>query len=98
MSIRERLYPTEQDLPVLLCHTDKGNRKSQAVFKCVACGYTNNAVENIIAAGHAVTGRGGTSQALSHSDPMKRQSPKAALSVLGSLVCDGGRMSRRSTW
>ena len=53
------------------------NRKNQAVFKCVACGYTNNAdvnaAKNIIAAGHAVTGRGGTSHANKHSDPMKRQ-------------------------
>ena len=98
MNIRERLYPTEQELPVQVCHTDKENRKNQAVFKCVACGYTNNAVENIIAAGHAVTGRGGTPHANKQSDPMKRQSSKAALSVLGSLVCDGGRMSRRSTW
>ncbi len=53
------------------------NRKNQAVFKCVACGYEAdadvNAAKNIIAAGHAVTGRGGTPQAFSHSDPMKRQ-------------------------
>ncbi len=32
-----------------------------------------NAAQNILAAGLAATGRGGTSQALSHSDPMKRQ-------------------------
>ena len=82
MSIRERLYPTEQELPVLVGHTDKGNRKNQAVFCCLSCGYTSNAdvnaAKNILAAGHAVTGRGGTSQALSHSDPVKRQPPEAA--------------------
>ena len=63
-------------------HTDKGNRKNQAVFCCLSCGHTSNAdinaAKNILAAGHAVTGRGGTSQALSHSDPMKRQPPEAA--------------------
>ncbi len=69
------------------CHTDKGNRKSQAVFCCLSCGDTNNAdvnaAENIIASGFAVTGRGGTSQANKHSDPMKRQSPKTAHAALG---------------
>ena len=63
-------------------HTDKGNRKSQAVFCCLSCGYTSNAdvnaAQNILAAGLAVKGRGGTPQALSHSDPMKRQLPEAA--------------------
>ncbi len=58
-------------------HTDKGNRKSQVVFCCLSCGHTDNAdvnaAQNILAAGHAVTGRGGTPQALSHSDPVKRQ-------------------------
>ena len=82
MSIRERLYPPEQELPVLVEHTDKGTRKNQAVFKCAGCGHMDNAdvnaAQNILAAGHAVTGRGGTPQALSHSDPMKRQPPEAA--------------------
>ena len=63
-------------------HTDKGNRKNQAVFCCLSCGYTSNAdvnaAQNILAEGHAVTGRGGTSHANKHSDPMKRQSPEAA--------------------
>ncbi|MHB8343683.1 MAG: hypothetical protein ACYDED_05360 [Ferrimicrobium sp.] len=39
-----------------------------------------NAARNIIstAAGHTVSGRGGTSHANKHSDPVKRQPPKAA--------------------
>jgi putative transposase len=41
-----------------------GNRKSQAVFQCAACGYqTNadlNAALNILAAGQAVTAQGGS--------------------------------------
>jgi putative transposase len=39
-----------------------GSRKSQALFRCVACGYTDNADVNAaknIAAGHAVIARGG---------------------------------------
>lgn len=43
-------------------HIAKENRKSQAVFECEACGYTDNADVNAaknIAAGHAVTARGG---------------------------------------
>jgi putative transposase len=65
-------------------YTDKKNRKSQAIFHCQSCGHTANAdanaAKNIIssAAGLAVTGRGGTSHANKHSDPVKRQPPKAA--------------------
>ncbi len=40
------------------------NRESQAVFVCKACGYgenaDTNAAKNILAAGLAVTARGGT--------------------------------------
>ncbi len=41
---------------------DRKSRESQAVFRCTACGYTCNADVNAaknIAAGHAVTARGG---------------------------------------
>jgi putative transposase len=41
---------------------DRGSRESQAVFRCIACGFAANADVNAainIAAGHAVTARGG---------------------------------------
>jgi putative transposase len=44
-------------------HVASENRKSQAVFACTTCGYTGNADVNAainIAAGHAVTARGGS--------------------------------------
>ena len=69
-------------------HTDKRNRKSQAIFCCIACRYTNNAdvnaAKNIIstAVGHTVFRRGGISHARSnktqHSDPVKRQPAEVA--------------------
>lgn len=44
-------------------HTEKMNRKSQAIFECQTCGMTDfadlNAARNILAAGLAVSGRGG---------------------------------------
>jgi putative transposase len=43
-------------------HVDRKSRKSQAVFRCTACQYARNADVNAarnIAAGHAVTARGG---------------------------------------
>jgi IS605 OrfB family transposase len=47
-------------------HTSAENRESQAVFRCRACGHQANAdvnaAKNILAAGLAVTARGGTSQ------------------------------------
>ncbi|MHB8342940.1 MAG: zinc ribbon domain-containing protein [Ferrimicrobium sp.] len=65
-------------------YTNKRNRKSQAIFHCLSCNYTDNAdvnaARNIIssAVGHTVQGRGGTSHANKHSDPAKRQPPEAA--------------------
>ena len=44
-------------------HTDAGNRKSQSLFSCLACGHAENAdvnaARNILAAGHAATAHGG---------------------------------------
>ena len=59
-------------------HTAKNNRESQAVFRCAQCGHTANADINAAcnirdlavahhhAAGHAVTGRGGTPDRAQH--------------------------------
>ena len=54
-------------------NVDKNNRKTQAVFKCLACGHTcnadTNAALNILALGTGATGRGGGGVAR----PVKRQ-------------------------
>jgi putative transposase len=60
-------------------HVARGNRKSQAVFACTACGYIANADVNAatnIAAGHAVTARGG----LPLGGPVNREPQPALLS------------------
>jgi transposase len=60
-------------------HVSGANRKSQAVFTCTACGYTANADVNAatnIAAGHAVTARGGVRVA----GPVNREPQPALLS------------------
>ena len=53
-------------------HIAAGSRESQALFRCVACGYADNADVNAarnIAAGHAVTARGG----LRDAGPVNRE-------------------------
>ncbi|MDA8271484.1 MAG: transposase, partial [Actinomycetota bacterium] len=74
--------PEDTSYTCLQCeNVSKKNRKSQAVFKCITCGYEANAdinaAQTILAAGLAVAGRGGTPHAKSamtdHSGPVKRQ-------------------------
>lgn len=61
-------------------HVDRESRKSQALFRCTACGYAANADVNAarnIAAGHAVTARGGDRVA----GPVNREPHLALLSA-----------------
>jgi putative transposase len=69
-------------------HTEKKNRKNQASFSCVSCSFTANAdvnaARNILAAGLAVAGRGGTPHrdkepSSKSSGPKKRQLEVGAL-------------------
>lgn len=59
----ERINPAFTSQRCSACgHLAPGSRESQALFRCVACAYTDNADVNAaknIAAGHAVTARGG---------------------------------------
>ena len=59
-------------------HTGEENRKSQADFSCRACGHEDNAdinaAKNILAAGLAVTARGGTS----HQGPGEARTTRRA--------------------
>jgi transposase len=62
-------------------HVDRKSRESQAVFRCAACGFTLNADVNAarnIAAGHAVTARGGDGTA----QPMNREPQHRGLLVV----------------
>jgi transposase len=59
----EKIKPHHTSQRCSVCgHVDGKSRESQAVFRCTACRYTCNADVNAarnIAAGHAVTARGG---------------------------------------
>jgi transposase len=62
-------------------HVDGKSRESQAVFQCTACGFAGNADVNAarnIAAGHAVTARGGCRDA----GPVNRE-PQLLISLPG---------------
>jgi IS605 OrfB family transposase len=59
-----RVDPRHTSQSCAVCgHVDPGNRPSQAVFCCLGCGHADNAdvnaAKNILAAGLAVTARGG---------------------------------------
>jgi putative transposase len=60
----EKVNPAYTSQTCSACRTrDRKARESQAVFRCRACGYADNADVNAaknIAAGHAVTARGGS--------------------------------------
>ncbi|CAO5180983.1 transposase [Frankia sp. AiPs1] len=63
-------------------HVAPGNRESQAVFRCAACGHTANADVNAavnIAAGRAVTARGGAALAV----PVNREPQHYAPPLVG---------------
>ncbi len=59
----EKVRPAFTSLRCSACgQVDRGSRQSQAVFRCTACGFAGHADVNAainIAAGHAVTARGG---------------------------------------
>jgi transposase len=63
----EKIHPSYTSQRCSACgHIAAGSRESQALFRCVACGYACNADVNAarnIAAGHAVTARGGNGAA-----------------------------------
>jgi putative transposase len=78
----ERVSPAFSSQRCFRCgRVDAKSRKSQAVFACTACGYTTNADVNAarnIAAGHAVTARGGDGI----TRPMNRE-PQLLASLIG---------------
>jgi putative transposase len=73
----EKINPAYTSQRCSACgHVDGRSRESQADFRCTACGFADNADVNAaknIAAGHAVTARGG----LGNSRPLNRE-PTAA--------------------
>ena len=69
---------------------DRDSRESQAVFRCTACGFAGNADVNAainIAAGHAVTARGGDGAAR----PVNRE-PQLLASLIGRWVAEIPRL------
>jgi transposase len=93
----ERINPAFTSQRCSACgHVAAESRESQALFRCVACGYTDNADVNAAtntAAGHAVTARGGDGTAR----PANRE-PQLLSSLTGSERLESprplaGRMS-----
>lgn len=69
----EKIHPAFTSQRCSSCgHVAAESRKSQALFACVACAWTGNADVNAaknIAAGHAVTARGGTTYVPMNREP-----------------------------
>ena len=64
-------------------HICKDNRKSQADFKCVACGHAENAdinaAKNILASGHGVLACGaGSLEPVTKQEPLRNREKVAA--------------------
>lgn len=78
----EKVNPAYSSQRCSVCgHVAAESRKSQALFACVACGHTSNADLNAarnIAAGRAVTARGG----LALAEPVNREPQLAAVKVV----------------
>ncbi len=74
-------------------HTDAANRKTQAQFLCIECGYRQNADRvaaiNVLARGHRVTACGETSPARAGGGGRRRATGRRPVSVnrLGA-ACD----------
>ncbi len=94
----EKVKPHDTSQRCSACgQADRDSRESQAVFRCTACGFTGHADVNAaisIAAGHAVTARGGDGAAR----PVNRE-PHLLASLTGrewleSPAFSRGRMSR----
>lgn len=79
----ERIHPAFTSQRCAACgHVASESRESQSRFHCVSCGHTANADLNAarnIAAGHAVTARGGIVQ---QGEPMNRE-PQLPASLVG---------------
>lgn len=78
----ERINPAFTSQTCSVCgHCAPDNRESQAVFRCVACGHQANADVNAasnIAAGRAVTARGGRALARPANREPQLEPPSAA--------------------
>jgi putative transposase len=66
-----------------LCrHESAENRKTQSLFRCVACGHEEHAdihaAKNILTAGHAVWAQRHTAQPAAHGEAVRRESTPAA--------------------
>jgi putative transposase len=90
----ERISPAFTSQRCSACgQVDSKSRKSQAVFQCTACGYASHADVNAarnIAAGHAVTARGGDGV----TRPVNRE-PQLLSSLTGREQLESSAFGRR---